>query len=105
MKTILSICAAASLALTFSATASTLQTAEGKVTFIEGQYFLSNATQQQKLTGMSLQELRAYEGKTIKVAGEPNSDAMEIYKIFVKTDSGYETSYDWDVVNQDLYAD
>ena len=105
MKSVLSIFTTAALTLSVVATASTLETAEGKVTFIEGQYVLLNTNHQQKLTGMSLQELRAYEGKTIKVAGESNSDTMEIYKIFVKTEQGYETRYDWDVVNQDLYAD
>lgn len=104
MKSLLSVAAAASLALSFSATASNLETIEGSVSFVKGDYYLvSDKNTKQRLTGLNRQELRAYEGKNIKVAGETKSDSVEIYKIFVKTENGYEASYDWDVVNQELY--
>jgi len=38
------------------------------------------------------------------VAGENQENGLEIYKVFVKTENGYEASYDWDVVNQEFYA-
>lgn len=104
MKLLLSAVAAASLTLSLSTTASNLDTIEGSVSFVKGDYYLvSDKNTKQRLTGMSRQELRAYEGKKIKIAGETKSDSVDIYKIFVKTESGYETSYDWDVVNQELY--
>ena len=58
-----------------------------------------------QLSGLSHSQLRHYEDLTVKIAGERNENSMEIYKVFLKTKQGYETSYDWDLVNQDLYLD
>ena len=104
MKQLIVLCAIL-FALASQASASTLKTMEGKVEFSKGDYHLVNESQSRELTGLSNQQLRHYEGLTIKAAGEMSSESLEIYKIFVKTDSGYDATYDWDVVNQDLYAD
>lgn len=101
----LTLVAALFVALSSQVMASNLETLEGKVTFEKGQYFLMTAKNKHELSGLSLQQLRQYEGRTIKVAGEVSEKQIEIYKLFVKTESGYESSYDWDVVNQELYAD
>jgi len=93
------------LALSSQAMASELSTIEGKVVFQKGQYVLQTSKSSQELSGLSLQALRQYEGRTVKVAGEVSEGSLEIYKVFVKTENGYETSYDWDVVNQELYMD
>jgi len=104
MKQLIVLCAIL-FALASQASASTLQTMEGQVKFSKGGYHLINEGQSRELTGLSNQQLRNYEGLTIKAAGEMSGNALEIYKIFVKTDTGYKATYDWDVVNQDLYAD
>jgi hypothetical protein len=104
MKQLIVLCAIL-FALASQASASSMKTMEGKVIFSKGDYHLVNATQSRELTGLSNTQLRHYEGLTIKAAGEVSDASLEIYKVFVKTDSGYETTYDWDVVNQDLYAD
>lgn len=104
MKNIMTICA---VCMAFSAQvfASNLETVEGKVSFEKGQYVLTSEQNTLTLEGLSLTQLRQYEGRTVKVAGEIESGDLEIYKVFVKTENGYESSYDWDVVNQELYAD
>lgn len=89
----------ASAALAVSVQASEMKLVEGEVAFEKGQYQVQGTT----LTGLTLNELRQYEGKTVKIAGEANKSGLEIYKVFVKTENGYETSYDWDVVNQEYY--
>ncbi|MGK0444641.1 MAG: hypothetical protein ACJA1U_001576 [Bermanella sp.] len=104
MKQLIVLCAIL-FALASQAQASTLESMEGKVIFSKGDYHLVNATQSRELSGLSNQQLRHYEGLTIKAAGQLNDESLEIYKVFVKTEQGYETTYDWDVVNQDLYAD
>lgn len=87
------------LFLTISAMASEMTMLEGKVVFNKGQYQIDGV----KLTGLSLNELRQYEGHTVKMAGEKTHQHLNIYKVFVKTQNGYETSYDWDVVNSEQY--
>jgi hypothetical protein len=104
MKQLIVLCAIL-FALASQASASSMKTMEGKVIFSKGDYHLVNTTQSRELTGLSNTQLRHYEGLTIKAAGEVSDASLEIYKVFVKTDNGYETTYDWDVVNQDLYAD
>jgi len=95
---------ALALALSGPVMASGLSTVEGKVVFEKGQYLLKAGKQTHKLTGLSLQQLRQYEGRSVKVAGEASDNTLEIYKVFTKTENGYEASYDWEVVNQELYA-
>jgi len=98
MKSLIAVLASAVFAV--SAQASEMKLIEGEVQFSQGQYHVAGT----KLIGLSLSELRAYEGKTVKVAGENQENGLEIYKVFVKTENGYEASYDWDVVNQEFYA-
>lgn len=83
-----------------SSQASDLHVVEGVLEFNHGNYHVGDTS----LAGMSLSELRHYEGMTVKVAGEKRVGDLEVYKLFVKTSEGYTTSYDWDVVNQELYA-
>lgn len=104
MKQLILLCAIL-FALAFQAQASTLQTAQGRVIFSEGGYHLVTGDQSIQLSGLSHSQLRHYEDLTVKIAGERNENSMEIYKVFLKTKQGYETSYDWDLVNQDLYLD
>ncbi len=92
-------------ALSAQTSAAALITQEGKVAFSKGEYQLVNGNQVSKLIGLSHQQLRQYEGRTVKVAADDTDRGLEVYKVFVKTNQGYEASYDWDVVNQDLYAD
>jgi len=93
------IMATIALVLSISSMASEMTMLEGKVLFDKGHYQINNV----KLTGLSLTELRQYEGHTVKMAGEKTSGNLDIYKVFVKTQNGYETSYDWDVVNNEQY--
>ena len=90
----------------FSATAfaSDMMTMEGKVVFEQGQYFLKAKDKSVALSGMNMQHLRKYEGKDVKVAGESKLTSLEVYKVFIKEGDTYQASYDWDVVNQDLYS-
>ncbi|MGR6872636.1 hypothetical protein ACU6U9_10095 [Pseudomonas sp. HK3] len=104
MKQLVVLCAIL-FALAAQASASSLQTMEGKVTFSKGEYHLVNTTSSVELSGLNNQQLRHYEGLEIKAAGELVEGSLEVYKVFIKTESGYKTTYDWDVVNQDLYAD
>ena len=97
MKKIIMI--AMALLLASTAMASEMTMLEGKVAFDKGQYQINGV----KLTGLSLSELRQYEGQTVKMAGEKTQEHLNIYKVFVKTENGYETSYDWDVVNGEQY--
>jgi len=93
------IMATIALVLSISSMASEMTMLEGKVLFDKGQYQINNV----KLIGLSLTELRQYEGHTVKMAGEKTSEHLNIYKVFVRTENGYETSYDWDVVNNEQY--
>jgi hypothetical protein len=93
------ITTAMALAISMGAVASEMTTLEGKVSFDKGQYQIDNV----KLTGLSLSELRQYEGQVVKIAGEKTHEHLNIYKVFMKTENGYETSYDWDVVNSEQY--
>jgi len=104
MKAFMTLCAL-SIAFSSQLMASNLKTVEGKVAFEKGQYFIAAKNSKLALTGLSLQQLRQYEGRSVKVAGDLDNKQLEIYKVFVKADNGYEASYDWEVVNQDLYAD
>jgi hypothetical protein len=104
MKQLIVLCAIL-FALAAQASASSLQTVEGKVIFSKGDYHLVNTHKSVELSGLSNQQLRNFEGLEVKAAGELTGKSLEVYKVFVKTESGYEASYDWDVVNQDLYAD
>ena len=87
------------LLFTISAMASEMTMLKGEVIFDKGQYQINGVN----LTGLSLNELRQYEGHTVKIAGEKTHEHLDIYKVFVKTEHGYETSYDWDVVNSEQY--
>lgn len=82
-----------------------MQVMEGQVKFEMGQYYIQGDEKMMALSGMGLNALRKYEGQTVKVAGEDKGQSLEIYKVFVKKGDTYETSYDWDMVNQDLYLD
>ena len=93
------IMATLALVMAYGAMASEMTMLEGKVAFDKGQYQINGV----KLTGLSLSELRQYEGQTVKMAGEKTQEHLNIYKVFVKTENGYETSYDWDVVNGEQY--
>jgi hypothetical protein len=87
-----------------AAVASDMMTMEGKVVFEQGQYFLKAKDKSVALSGMNMQHLRKYEGKAVKVAGENKPTSLEVYKVFIKQGDTYQASYDWDVVNQDLYS-
>jgi len=93
------IMATIALAFSIGAMASEMTILEGKVSFDKGQYQIDNV----KLTGLSLSELRQYEGQEVKISGEKTHEHLNIYKVFMKTENGYETSYDWDVVNSEQY--
>lgn len=103
MKQLIVLCTIL-FALASHANASSLTTMEGKVIFSKGEYHLVNDKQSRILTGLTNQQLRHYEGLTIKAVGELADSSLEIYKVFTKTAAGYESTYDWDVVNQDLYT-
>lgn len=104
MKQLIVLCAILS-ALAAQASASSLKTMEGKVVFSKGEYHLVNSKSTIVLSGLNNAQLRHYEGLEIKAAGELAKNELDVYKVFVKTQTGYEASYDWDVVNQDLYID
>ncbi len=73
---------------------------QGKMVFAQGQYWVNG----ESLSGISLQELRKYEGKTVKLAVEKMADGrLDVYEIFVKTGNKFSRDYDWDVVNQTRY--
>ncbi len=73
---------------------------QGQMVFGQGQYWVNG----QSLSGISLQELRKYEGKTVKLAVEQKADGrLDVYEIFVKTGNKFSRDYDWDVVNQARY--
>ena len=93
------ITAALALAMAAGTMASEMTMLEGKVLFDKGQYQINGV----KLIGLSLTELRQYEGHTVKMAGEQSPEHLDIYRVFVKTENGYETQYDWDVVNSEFY--
>ncbi|WP_396587654.1 hypothetical protein [Bermanella sp. R86510] len=89
------------LILLTSICASAMTSIEGKMVFEKGQYYVSN----KPVIGLSLSELRKYEDRQVVVEGKPReSGELEVYKISVKTESGYKTSYDWDVVNETYYG-
>ena len=92
------------LAFCASSFASDMVTMEGKVVFEQGQYHLQAKDTSIVLSGMNMQHLRKYEGKDVKVAGESKLTSLEVYKVFIKQGDTYQASYDWDVVNQDLYS-
>ena len=104
MKQLIVLCAIL-FALAAQASASSLKSIEGKVMFSKGDYHLVSGQTSIELSGLSNQQLRHYEGLEVKAAGELTEAGLEVYKVFIKTESGYKTTYDWDVVNQDLYAD
>ena len=94
----------ASVLFSAAAAASDMTTMEGKVVFEQGQYFLQSSDKSVALSGMNMQHLRKYEGKDVKVAGDSKLTSLEVYKVFIKQGDTYQASYDWDVVNQDLYS-
>ncbi|NVK38666.1 MAG: hypothetical protein HWE18_12135 [Gammaproteobacteria bacterium] len=104
MKNVIVLCAIL-CALAAQASAAALTSKEGKIVFSKGEYQLISGEKASKLIGLTNQQLRQYEGRTVKVAVDDTDRGLEVYKVFVKTPDGYEASYDWDVVNQDLYAD
>ena len=87
------------LILPMIASASEMIIVEGKVLFNKGQYQINGV----KLIGLSLRELSQYEGQTVEIVGEKTYEHFNINKVFLKTENGYETSYDWDVVNSEQY--
>jgi len=89
------------LLLLTSICASAMTAVEGKMVFEKGQYRVAD----KPVVGLSLTELRKYEDRQVVVEGKSReSGELEIYKISIKTDSGYKTSYDWDVVNETYYG-
>lgn len=76
----------------------------GTVTFIKGQYQLVANDKQTPLTGLSLQQLRQYEGQQVKVAGEVRENgALEVYRLYSKQEGQFVVSYDWEAVDAELY--
>jgi opacity protein-like surface antigen len=94
----------ASVLFSAAAVASDMTTMEGKVVFDQGQYHLQAKDKSVALSGMNMQHLRKYEGKDVKIAGESKLTSLEVYKVFIKQGDTYQASYDWDMVNQDLYS-
>jgi len=85
----------------FSLSSLAMTSVEGKVVFEKGRYLVSETP----ITGMSLQEMRKYEERQVKIQGvERETGEIEVYKISVKTDDGYRTAYDWDIVDQTYYG-
>ena len=77
----------------------------GTVTFAKGQYQLVDSEKQTPLTGLSLQQLRQYEGQQVKVAGEyRDNGSLEIYRVYSKQDNQFVVSYDWETVDAELYG-
>lgn len=85
----------------FSLSSLAMTAVEGTVVFDKGRYLVADTP----VVGMSLQDMRKYEERQVKIQGvERESGEIEVYKISVKTDDGYQTSYDWDVVDQTYYG-
>jgi len=87
------------LILPMIASASEMIIVEGKVLFNKGQYQINGV----KLIGLSLSELSQYEGQTVEIVGEKTYEHFTINKVFLKTENGYKASFDWDMVNSELY--
>ena len=87
------------LILPMIASASEMTIVEGKVSFNKGQYQINGV----KLIGLSLSELSQYEGQTVEIIGVKTYEHLNINKVFLKTENGYEASFDWDMVNSELY--
>ncbi|EAT12837.1 hypothetical protein RED65_12229 [Oceanobacter sp. RED65] len=85
----------------FSLSSVAMTAVEGKVVFDKGRYLVADTP----IVGMSLQDMRKYEERQVKIQGvERESGEIEVYKISVKTDTGYQTTYDWDIVDQTYYG-
>ena len=77
---------------------------EGIVSFEKGSYQLMTADKQQALSGLSMDELRAFEGLAVTISGElADNGKLEIYKVQQSVAGELVTAYDWDLVNNELY--
>ena len=91
-------------AISASAIAGEVVSQEGIINFSKGTYQLVSADKHTVLTGLSNQDLRGYEGLSVVLTGElTESGALEIYKVQQRKDGALVTSYDWELVNNDLY--
>jgi len=80
------------------------QVLEGIISFDKGSYQLVATDKQQQLTGLSMDELRAFEGLAVTITGElADNGKLEIYKIQQSVEGELVTAYDWDLVNNELY--
>jgi len=96
--------AAAAVALAASAAQAEIKVMEGIVTFEKGAYQLATADSKQALAGMKMDELRAYEGLSVIISGEmADNGKLEIYKVQQSVEGQLVTSYDWELVNNELY--
>lgn len=99
------LCALALTGAALPAMAEMSQPELGTVTFIKGQYQLVDSEKQTPLTGLSLQQLRQYEGQQVKVAGEYRENgSLEIYRVYSKQNDQFVVSYDWETVDAELYG-
>ena len=103
MKLMKSLTAAA-VVMTATAAQAEVQVVEGIVTFEKGAYQLETSEHKQALTGLSMNELRAYEGLSVIISGEiTDNGKLEVYKVQQSVEGKLTTSYDWELVNNELY--
>ena len=77
---------------------------EGIIAFDKGNYQLVSVDNTQTLTGLSLDELRAFEGTSVVISGEmTDKNKLEIYKVQQSVQGEMITAYDWDLVDAELY--
>lgn len=91
------------LSLSLAVHAVDIQEYEGKLTFEKGAYVLQQSRAKQFLSGLSLAQLRHFEGQQVKIFAHASEQGLEIYKVLRKQGQEYVAAYDWEVVNNDLY--
>lgn len=101
---LIKLAAAAGISLLASATQADIQVMEGIVSFEKGAYQLVSTENKQALSGLSMDELRAFEGLSVTVSGElADNGKLEVYKVQQSVAGELITAYDWEVVNNELY--
>ena len=98
----LSLCLLTLLSITAHANQ---QIHEGEFVRAEGAYFVNTSNKSIKLDAISFDADMLHTGASVRVHGVSNQEMFEVYKLAVKTSSGYKTVYEWDAVNADLYGE
>lgn len=91
------------LSFTVAVNAADIEQYTGTLKFEKGAYVLQQGSTQYALTGLSLTKLRHFEDQQVKIYAKSSDKSLEIYKLLRKQGEAYESVYDWDVVNNDLY--